>query len=1122
MAAPMGDSRKWRRNYLVGPRSQERLMLKDRILDGISKSIKKIQELHILRGPSSPLVLTNQDWELNKLCEHLDHALLHGLRSVTRGYWMVVREFTHRTSVKEIKMLTNVTTELGRGRSWLFMAMNDGLLESYLHCFESNVKMVKKHYVKEALVLDSERLDILVTLVSGLDFITFDLTYDVTYLDFSCHCPGVDSPDEDKEDRISICSMESSVSQMFDHNNDMAGRARTESMLPFPRSPGHDDLLPVRPRSISSLSSQMSTLQSSTGDFSRGSYIEDEDFGAEEEEGNIEVIHVKSKKKKKKKKGSSHGSSSSTPTTPVTPVTPADAPVFCPISHSNDKIPKPSLQEDSPSHPTQLGPKQGSPLTQLTAVTSPDDDTKGDNSVPQKSHTETTSIVRDSFINSDEPPDLDLIERAILNGPAIRTQPSDTSLHVSDNLQQSTSSTSFNIYDFKNRTSISSQGSSGGSSASVSGLLVGGKDEHALFPRRPSDYNKSDFEVITEEQDPGAAAGAAVDPPSEKHTEDEPKSGKKHEASDLEKADDSNLLSPTDILDGALQTGEKAKTRRENWGRAKTQRARSGAFNENENFNFKVNEKGADVTISLTNTVGQNVQLVGKDSENSKIPSSQLVKERRTSESIYSDKDKLSDSEDKTESMIGHSDGDLDLGLDLSRTEDQHQQETEDTESAEEYIDEEEERVIMRNSEGKSRQLDIRLDNNSKLFLMLEVFQTEDEQFLAMYPTTVGHTEGNTQKVFVMLTSNALYILTPGPGRGKYNKETVVRYQEIDYVDLSVNFQTVHIVCTNRRKQHWITTGDEELTKAMVKSLEEAVRNCEVDLLRLSVLTDATTQKIAMKKWLAQECGVASSEVELLCYSLVSWEDTQSKSRSGLAKEGTLLVKTPNNLYGHTWKAAFFVLRDGILLQFPNKNNTKEPERTIQLGGEDCCGCRRAHVSDRENCFEIILSDNSTIQMSASNESETFDWLQTLCKAVSEGMGKTMLLEGAPGGVGVLPCCAVLTPNKLFMCHEDLQTYFFRTIGSANVLDVTGITIDPTDERYCIVEFESQDRKVSSEQWILYFASTKEQRKFTEALSDAWKRHFQVSIPVNIFEDMTLQWKCKDTLANALAPLSIS
>lgn len=42
------------------------------------------------------------------------------------------------------------------GRAWLYLALSDHLLESYILCFMKNTDLVRKHYVKEALVLDEQ------------------------------------------------------------------------------------------------------------------------------------------------------------------------------------------------------------------------------------------------------------------------------------------------------------------------------------------------------------------------------------------------------------------------------------------------------------------------------------------------------------------------------------------------------------------------------------------------------------------------------------------------------------------------------------------------------------------------------------------------------------------------------------------------------------------------------------------------------------------------------------------------------------------------------------------------------------------------------------------------------
>ena len=43
--------------------------------------------------------------------------------------------------------------------------------------------------------------------------------------------------------------------------------------------------------------------------------------------------------------------------------------------------------------------------------------------------------------------------------------------------------------------------------------------------------------------------------------------------------------------------------------------------------------------------------------------------------------------------------------------------------------------------------------------------------------------------------------------------------------------------------------------RSIISTVDSAIRQSDLELLRLSVLTDATTQKIAIKKWVALESG---------------------------------------------------------------------------------------------------------------------------------------------------------------------------------------------------------------------------------------------------------------------------
>lgn len=49
-----------------------------------------------------------------------------------------------------------------------------------------------------------------------------------------------------------------------------------------------------------------------------------------------------------------------------------------------------------------------------------------------------------------------------------------------------------------------------------------------------------------------------------------------------------------------------------------------------------------------------------------------------------------------------------------------------------------------------------------------------------------------------------------------------------------------------------------------------------------------------------------------------------------------------------------------------------------------------------------------------------------------------------------IPCCLVLTDRKLLTCHQDCQTSFFRSLGGADLNDVTAVCLEE-DKEYCVI-----------------------------------------------------------------------
>ena len=73
--------------------------------------------------------------------------------------------------------------------------------------------------------------------------------------------------------------------------------------------------------------------------------------------------------------------------------------------------------------------------------------------------------------------------------------------------------------------------------------------------------------------------------------------------------------------------------------------------------------------------------------------------------------------------------------------------------------------------------------------------------YLQLYRVTLGHMEGEIEKVALLITSHAVYILTPAPGDVKYTVHSTVQFQHIDYLSVrllkisSPSFEKINILC---------------------------------------------------------------------------------------------------------------------------------------------------------------------------------------------------------------------------------------------------------------------------------------------------------------------------------------
>ena len=146
--------------------------VKEAIRQKLKEAIKNLQIKFVEDTMGEPI--TNMEYS-NALCTALEALLVHGVKSSLisnlmrkkehkqqeENFWHFVMIFTHRATLQKIEKLHLITTDVGKCRAWIRLALNDGLLGSYL---ESMVKdkneTSRTYYDRTAFIRDQQCMDI--------------------------------------------------------------------------------------------------------------------------------------------------------------------------------------------------------------------------------------------------------------------------------------------------------------------------------------------------------------------------------------------------------------------------------------------------------------------------------------------------------------------------------------------------------------------------------------------------------------------------------------------------------------------------------------------------------------------------------------------------------------------------------------------------------------------------------------------------------------------------------------------------------------------------------------------------------------------------------------------------
>ena len=170
--------------------------VKRKLLSALQESVSELQ-YEQKSDRSTPV--TSGDIS-TRLVAVLEAIFVHGLKETFLGrltsrlqdtasprmpepsFWTFCLVFSHRAVIGQVEGLGQVTTEVGRSRAWLRMALNDGLLGSYLAAMGKDQVSLSVHYEKFAFLRDQEMRDLLLTYLTGVEVYSFALATNVSLL----------------------------------------------------------------------------------------------------------------------------------------------------------------------------------------------------------------------------------------------------------------------------------------------------------------------------------------------------------------------------------------------------------------------------------------------------------------------------------------------------------------------------------------------------------------------------------------------------------------------------------------------------------------------------------------------------------------------------------------------------------------------------------------------------------------------------------------------------------------------------------------------------------------------------------------------------------------------------
>ncbi|XP_012721984.2 sorting nexin-29 isoform X2 [Fundulus heteroclitus] len=282
--------------------TQQADVKRQHLLERLLDAVKQCQ----IRFGGRKEIATDSDSRVICLCAQFEAVLQHGLRkskglaltaaalkqaagfsSKTEAeltFWLYVKEHLNRHELQRFYSLRHISSELGRGRSWLRCALNEHSLERYLHTLLADRPRLGTYYDDWAFVLDEERASMLPTMAAGLNSILFAINIDNSDLNGAVTRGGSSVSNLLKESTQGIGSLLKESTQGVSTLLREIGTATAVVPGFTTKVDGASDPLPVMPRSTSADSGLRKERRRKKKITNIISFDDDLDGGAEDEE----------------------------------------------------------------------------------------------------------------------------------------------------------------------------------------------------------------------------------------------------------------------------------------------------------------------------------------------------------------------------------------------------------------------------------------------------------------------------------------------------------------------------------------------------------------------------------------------------------------------------------------------------------------------------------------------------------------------------------------------------------------------------------------------------------------------------------------------------------------------